>query len=112
VSTSILTAAQTETLIACYRARLWGANPDWPTAIHPSRPCVVRDTVGLRGKATHLRALERKGFVVIEETGHGMGACGVSLVVTLTAAGVDAARAALGPECEARVAQWAAKVAA
>jgi hypothetical protein len=60
----------------------------------PSRPCVTRDFHGLKGKATQLRALETRGLVTIQETGHGMGACGVVLVVLLTEAGLAAAREA------------------
>lgn len=112
MGTSTLTEKQIETLIACYRERLWGGNPDFPTSVHPSRPCATYNTRALRGKATQLRALERRGFVTIEEMGHGMGACGVSLSVTLTEQGVTAAREALGPKCQARAAAFAAQVAA
>lgn len=109
MTAATLTDKQTETLIACYRARLWGTNPDWPRR---SCPCTTRDTPTLKGRATQLRALEARGLVTIEEMGHGMGACGVSLSVTMTEQGVTAAREALGPETVARAADYARRAGA
>lgn len=85
-----LTAKQTETLRALHAVRLWGMNPAGDAA---SRPCRVRDWPGLKGKSSALRALETRGFVTVEMTGHGQGACGESMIVTLTEAGLAAARA-------------------
>jgi hypothetical protein len=97
VSNATLTAAQTKTLLACYSARLWGWDPNGP---QPSRPCSSRDTHAIAGQSRQMKALHAAGFVRFQETTRHAGR-GTMYVVTMTDAGVEAARAVLAAQVAA-----------